>query len=286
MACMALASCGSGNEAPPTGQVVARAAGSEITATELNLEMPPLPGGTTGTSELRDQALEGLISRKILADYARETGLDKTPEAAMILQRSNELALAQLVEASLRKNAPPVSSDEVAQFVAANPANFAQRKLLSVDQIVVPPTAPALAKQLQSFENFQQVKDLLDRNRIRYVRTAAVMDTLNLEPDVADETSRLKEGSLLMSPSVDGGFIMSIITAIRSEPMENSGAIQVGRAILTAQRGNQQTRNGLAAIIKREMPKVMINPAYAPRRAKAGQSRPVPVAGNPTGEEN
>src|SRR3990167_1473829 len=43
ISCLALTACGAEKEKAPTGQVVARIAGAEITAAELRLETPSLP---------------------------------------------------------------------------------------------------------------------------------------------------------------------------------------------------------------------------------------------------
>lgn len=260
--CVTLAACGAEKETAPTGQVVARVAGEEITSAELRLETPALPDDPAAIREVQQQALDGLISRKVLASYAQSEGLDKTPEAAMLLNRARDLALAQLVQASLGKKVPKVSEDEVAQYVTAHPANFAQRKLLTVDQFILPPVSPSIAKQLNAFDTLQQVQLLMDQSGIKYVRSAAVMDTLSLDPEVAATTAGLKEGALLMSPGGDGGFVMSQITTIRAEPLEDAAALQAARFILTNQRNTLQVRNALEDIVKRERANVTVNPAF------------------------
>jgi EpsD family peptidyl-prolyl cis-trans isomerase len=269
ISCLALTACGAEKEKAPTGQVVARIAGAEITAAELRLETPSLPDDPVAVREIQQQALEGLISRKILAAYAQSEGMDKTPEAAMVLSRARDLALMQLVRSALSKNVPNVSDDEVAAYVTAHPASFAQRKLLTVDQFILPP-----------YQSLQQVKDLLERSGIKYVRSAAIMDTLSLEPEVAATTAGLKEGALLMTPGGDGGFVMSQITAIRAEPLEDAAALQAARFILTNQRSTTQVRNALNTIVKRERAKVMVNPAFVTKTGQATTAEPGPAKGD------
>jgi EpsD family peptidyl-prolyl cis-trans isomerase len=280
ISCLALTACGAEKEKAPTGQVVARIAGAEITAAELRLETPSLPDDPVAVREIQQQALEGLISRKILAAYAQSEGMDKTPEAAMVLSRARDLALMQLVRSALSKNVPNVSDDEVAAYVTAHPASFAQRKLLTVDQFILPPVSTSIAKQLAAYQSLQQVKDLLERSGIKYVRSAAIMDTLSLEPEVAATTAGLKEGALLMTPGGDGGFVMSQITAIRAEPLEDAAALQAARFILTNQRSTTQVRNALNTIVKRERAKVMINPAFVTKTGQATTAEPGPAKGD------
>lgn len=280
ISCLALAACSAEKEKAPTGQVVARVAGGEITAAELRLETPSLPDDPVAVREIQQQALEGLISRKILAAYAQSEGMDKTPDAAMILNRAKDLALTQLVRSALSKNVPKISDDEVAAYVMAHPASFAQRKLLTVDQFILPPVSTSIAKQLAAYQNLQQVQDLLQRSGIRYVRSAAIMDTLSLEPEVAATTAGLKEGALLMTPGGDGGFVMSQITAIRAEPLEDAAALQAARFILTNQRSTTQVRNALNAIVKRERAKVMVNPAFVTKTGQAIAPEPDTAKGD------
>ena len=276
---LVLAGCGRGdNGTVPTGQVVAKAGGAEITASELSLETPPNATDPFAAAAAQQQALQSIVARKLLVGYAKENKLDKSPEAAMVINRANDLALVQLVQISLGKNVPKVSDDEVSQFVSSHPANFAQRKLLSVEQYLIPQISPELAQKLQPLDNLEQVRAALERANARFVRSAAVIDTLNLAPDAAQRISGLGVGALLMSPSTDGGLVMSQIGAIRTEPLSGAEAQRSARTMLTRERNGQQIQNAMNDIVKRGQSGVTYNAAYDPSKTAGKRGGAAPTA--------
>ena len=72
---LTLSACGGKEDTKlDKGQVLATVNGTDVTANELNAE---LVGAQRKAIE--QQALQGLVDRTILADIARERGIDKSP---------------------------------------------------------------------------------------------------------------------------------------------------------------------------------------------------------------
>lgn len=107
-------------------QVVARAAGRELTLTDLRLEMSRL-GLSPADPASERVALESLMSRTLLAKAARDTSLHRKPEAIARMYAAQDQALADLY-LSIASQPPEPTREEIGRFMRENPTLFAGRK--------------------------------------------------------------------------------------------------------------------------------------------------------------
>lgn len=270
----ALALGGCGKSAEPTGQVVATVGGKEVTASELRLEQ----GQAEVSPAMQQAAFQNLVNRKLLAEEARRLKLDKTPAAAMMMQRAEETALVQLLEQNIAKSVPQVSADEARAYISSHPANFANRQLINVDQMMVPEVKPEIVRQMESLKTQAEFEALLNSNNIRFVRTAGVLDTLTLNAQGAQKLATMPVGEMFVSPIANGqGVSISRISGKRVEPLSGADAERAARQLLMAERGGQQVRERMKQIITAGQKSVEINPAFKPQTGAAGAAKP-PVA--------
>ena len=122
--------------------MIALVNGTEITAAELNEEAQ-----ARGIPIGRDPALKAaliaeLVDRKLLVQRAQEQGLDRDPGYLLAKRRSDEILLAQQILAASTDNRR-VSDPELKRYIAANPAAFARRALVTVDQLAITGRVPA-----------------------------------------------------------------------------------------------------------------------------------------------
>jgi len=106
-----LAGCGNGGEAElEKGQVVATVNGKDVTVHELNAELQgvDLPSGAQRKA-VEQAALQQVVQRRILADIARERGLDKTPMFLLQEKRAEETILARRSSRRPRRKCRPSS---------------------------------------------------------------------------------------------------------------------------------------------------------------------------------
>jgi len=107
-------------------QVVARAAGRELTLTDLRLEMSRLGLAPTDPKAERI-ALESLMARTLLAKAARDSSLHKKPEAVARMYAAQDQALADLY-LSIASQPPEPTREEITGYIRSNPTLFAERK--------------------------------------------------------------------------------------------------------------------------------------------------------------
>jgi len=274
MLSLALASCGKGeNKDAPKGQVIATVDGQEITASELRMELQNAPSDPNLAAAAQNAALQGLISRKLLVAEAKKRELDKSPLAAMFRARAEDLALVQLLQMNIASGVPKVSDDEVKDFVSSHPATFSQRRLISVDQLLVPKIDLKVVKQMEPLKTMPEVEALLNANKVQFVRSAAVLDTLNLNPDVATKVAGMGVDEILALPN-GSGVQVARITSSRVEPLSGEESQRIARLLLMQQRGATQVRQALEEIVKAGQSKVSINADYQAKKAPPAQPQP------------
>lgn len=272
-----LAGCGQKDAgSAPTGQVVATVDGKEITTSDLRLELGAAANDPATAAKQQGAALQAVINRKLLAEAAEERKLDQTPVAAMLIAKARELALIELLQQSIREGTPKVSEDEAKAYVQDNPMNFAQRKLLTVDQLIVPKVTPALVKEMEPLNTMSEITALLDKNKVEFRRSGSVIDTVAVAPDAAGKINALGVGDVFITPA-GGGAQISAIRDIRAEPLTGEQAVQAATAILTQKRGSGLLEEQMGSIIKAGQSKVKLNPAYETKPA-AGAKTPAPTA--------
>lgn len=263
-----VAACGDSQEAAaPTGQVVATVDGEEITTSELRLEIPPGASDPAAAASAQQNALNALISRKLLVAEAKRQELENSPLAAMVRKRAEDLAMVQLLQLNVAGGVPKVSDNEVEEFILSHPATFSQRRLISVDQLLIPQGQKELLKDLEPLNTLEAMEAVLNGKNIGFVRSATVLDTLNLDPDAADRIGQMPSGEVFLSPGPDGGLQASRVTSSRVEPLTGTEAKRVARLLLTQRRNAAQVRSAMEDVIKRGQQKVKINDAYLAKPA-------------------
>lgn len=267
-----LASCGGKGEAP-TGQVVATVDGQEITAAELKLELDGAPTEGPAAAAAQQAALQNLVARKLLVAEAKRRDLDNTPVAAMLKKRAEDAAVVQLLQRSVADGVPKVSDDEVSEYIRSHPTTFAQRRLITVNQLLVPAVDRNLVKQMEPLKTLGEVEELLNRNNIKFIRSANVMDSVRLNPDVAAKIASLPNGEVIIMPSGSGAQVSQIVSS-RTEPLTGAEAEQFARMLLTRQRTVSQVQEAMGQIVKSGQSKVKINPDYAPKASAKDQAPP------------
>ena len=138
-----LAGCGKGgeNQAVSKGQVVAHVGNDVITITELDNEfrLANIPADKQKQPEIVKRILGDLVLRKYLAQQALAAKLDREPGVLLDILRAREQVLASaFISRNVAAKASAISQSEVSKYIESNPQKFADRQLITVDQITFP----------------------------------------------------------------------------------------------------------------------------------------------------
>lgn len=257
---MALGACSK----KPGGQVVAVVNNQEITQQELKAEAQTAPQPAGEDPQVANAALlQRVVDRNLLADYAREQGLDRGPE---YVARRRLVEQALLVELALRKlagtQADPTPAEAQA-FVAANPTLYAQRQKLTLDQVrFVTPKDPAKAAALSKLATIDAIVAELKNSGMAFTRGSTVMDTGSVDPKVARQVLALSNAQVF-NITAGGQTYSSAVVARESIPSSpNDWQLQATQRLKQA-RAVTNVETSMAKL--RKSAKIEYDPAFKPK---------------------
>jgi EpsD family peptidyl-prolyl cis-trans isomerase len=252
-----LAAAASGCHRTPSGQVAATVDGDEITVSELRMEM----AGAPQTPQMQQAALQQLIGRKLLLKEAERQKLDDGPAAAAARSRAEETALAQLLGSKLASQANvDTSQNAIDQFISSHPTQFAGRKLISAEQLVVSGGTPALLAQISGLKSLPAVEAMLTQANVPFIKTQAVIDTAVLPPEVATKIASLSSDQIFAAPAQNGAIQVSRVLGSRPLPLAGDEARTAARSLIERTR-NDAAQARMRSIVEQGQKRVWIDPS-------------------------
>jgi peptidyl-prolyl cis-trans isomerase C len=225
VATVALGIALSGCSKKPTDQVVAIVNGEEISLPELNAELgnAQVPPGVD-KKLVQQQLLQRLVDRRLLAQAAKDQGLDRDPAYIVEQRRVMESMLVEKLAKRTNDTIPVPTAADIDKFVAGNPSLFSGRQLYSVDQIAF--ATPADASRLKALEpakTMEQVTVVLRQLGIQYQRANRVVDSATVPPDQMQKILSLPKGEPFVVPS-QGQVTVNVIVGNKAEPLPDTQA--------------------------------------------------------------
>jgi len=254
-AALLLAACGDKGGASadkPTGQVVARLNGEDITALEVNAELqgvqipPNMP-----RRDAEKQALANIIERRMLKQAAQTRELDKKPQFQLQERRTVEQLHVQALAADVAAKVPQPAREEVDAFIDANPFLFRDRKFFVLDQIQFLRPANIQTMGFEGAKTMGAVEAILASNNIEFRRQPASLDSLGANPEFVKEIIRVLEknpNELFMFANQQPGapapvMVVNEVKETRILPFTGERARQYASNFLR----NQKVQKALAA---------------------------------------
>lgn len=225
LAALAASAC---DDAPPTGQVLAKVGGAAITQRDIDADSEAADGRAGAGN--RSARLERAIDQTLMIQLARDARLDVTPDYLATRRRGEAAALIALYRRHVAARLPQPTTAEIETLIAQRPWMFARRAQLVLDQL---DTERAADLARSGPGSLAAIAAGLTARRIAFERTAAVVDTGAL-PDV--------EGRLLVDlppgrpVAIPGrGRIVAIVSRIPA-PITGDVARKVADAVLARMR--------------------------------------------------
>ncbi len=197
----------------PTGQVIAVVNGEEITQQELNAELELLQSQPTGDkSAVRKQILQQIVDRRLMAQVAKEEGIDREPLYVIRERRLQEELLVQMYGKNAADATRVPDAAAVQKYIQANPSKFRQRVAYLVDQISFDmPEDQAVLKQLESTKTLAEVEQTLQRLKIPFGKGKNSIDSFGVPAPVLKQILALPAGEPFIIPT-QGKVVVSVIT--------------------------------------------------------------------------
>jgi len=197
----------------PTGQVVAVVNGEEITQQELNAQISELPSPPVGDEKaVRRQILQQMVERRLMAQVAKQDGLDRDPTYIIRERRLKEDLLVQMYGKKVADTVRLPDAASIDNYVSANPEKFSQRTAYLVDQISFD-----VPKDLMSLKKLEQDKTLADVEvsltalNIKFSKGKNSIDSGRIPTEILKQILSLPAGEPFIIPS-QGKVVVSVIT--------------------------------------------------------------------------
>jgi len=265
----------------PKGQVVATVDGQEVTLAELQAE---LGGNASAPKAAQQAALQRIIARDLLAKAAHDQKLDQTPEFAVLLQRAKSDLAASLLERKMAGEVPPPTKDDADRFVEDHPTMFAQRQLIVLDQVQAPPSRDInLLRALQPLKDLGQAEQTLDSRGVPHQRTMTTLDTLNLDPRMAEQIEKATSDDLLIFAG-PRSLSVNQVKETHSMPFTGETASQYALRLLTNQRSQEAVQKQAQNIVLAAQDKIKYNPEFQPPKSGSPAAAAQPSAAAPAAQ--
>lgn len=225
-----------GDQPATKGQVVANVGDQVITTQELDNELrwANVPPDKQKDPEIIKRVLSELVVRKYLLQQALATKLDREPGVLLDLLRARE----QVLEKGYLNRAAAAKSPgrpEVDRYIANNPAKFANRKLLSVEQIGFPlgPNSQSIIDANKNAKSLDEIGQQLTSAGIPHGRQMGVLSTGDIPQDLYNEIEAKKADYVLFVRSGANGVFFTV-KGEETRPLAGEAAANLARQLLRA----------------------------------------------------
>lgn len=279
---MLLAGCGDkGGGEIEKGQVVATVAGKDVTIHELNAELQgtqmPANINADQRKQVEQAALAQVVNRRILADVARERGLDKTPMYLLQERRAEDGILVQMLQRSMSSAVKPPSQTELATFMAQNPDLFAERKIFTVDQLQFEtPRETRILQKYQPLNTMNEVEAMLKQDGLQYKRAPATLDVATANPQLVEQVLKMPKDNIFIIPA-GRTMVANLITDTKVVPLTGAQAQQLATGLIQQRKFADLIKRDLEPKVKKAESEVKYQAGFGPPKgaaAKAGAAAP------------
>lgn len=256
------------------GQTVAVVNGEEITSAELNAELSSanIPE-SANKEEARSRVLQTMIDRRLLAQHAREEGLDKSPEFLNRERRAREDLLINMLASRQIETAQLPSASEISRYQSSRPNMFANREQWTLSQLrFAMPKDEKVRQQITATKTLDQLASVLSANGIQFQRAQNKLDTAIIPPELYGQLASLPAGEPFIIPVGDAA-VASTIVAREPAALQGEQARPAAVASLRREQGVKVMQDRLKSL--RQSAEIDYKEGFSPEKpAKAGDKAP------------
>ena len=256
-----LSACGHKAE----GQTVAVVNGKEITLSELNFELglANVPPGADKAA-VRSQVLQSLIDRRLLADQAKQEGVETTPDFVNRKRRGEEDLLIAMLSAKRLNTIAVPTARETDAYMASHPAMFANHQVWDLVQAQFkPPADPAVQAAIDKTRTFPELLAVLEKSGVQISQQKNRLDTAVVPPELFQKIAALPNGEPFIVKIGDRA-IASVIVAREDKPIVGDQARPIAADALRKEQGAKDMANRVSGL--RKAAKIEYQKGFAPAK--------------------
>ena len=276
---VSISACSKDEKAAAT-QVAAKVGSQEISVHQINYVLsksganPTTPEQTTA---LRKAALDRLIDQQIAVAEALDKKLDRQPDVVMALDLARREVLARAFLEQVAAGTTKPTEDEIKKYWREHPALFAERRVFSVQELVVPVAAGALTQlkdMVTANKSMEDIAAWLKGRSIQFGGGAAQRTAEQIPLEILPRIHALKDGQTTI---IEGPQAVTLIKLVASQsaPLTEAQSLPRVQQFLTNQ------RNGEAAAAEMKKLKEKAKIAYVGDFAADAAKPAAPAAAAP-----
>jgi EpsD family peptidyl-prolyl cis-trans isomerase len=233
-----LAACGkkSGEPTASGGQVVAHVGDQVVTTQELENEFrwANVPTDKQKDPEVIKRVLSELVARKYLLQQALAAKLDREPGVLLDLLRSREQVLENAYLTRTAASKAPGKPD-VDKYISNNLSKFANRKLLSVEQVGFPlgPTSQSVIDANKDAKSLDDIDQQLTSAGIPHGRQMGMLNSGDIPQDFYNAIEARKADDVFFIRSGANGVFFKV-KGEEARPLEGEAAANLARQLMRA----------------------------------------------------
>ena len=235
---LALVGCGKNADqgAASKGQVVAHVGNEVVTTQELENEfrLANIPPDKQKDPATLKQVLNELVLRKYLLQQALSSKLDREPSVLLDLLRARSQVLASAYM-SRKVAAKAISKEDIDKYIADNPSKFANRQLVTVEQIAIPigPNTQAAVDASKDAKSLDEVDQKLTVLDVPHSRSMGVLNSGDIPENLFNAMQARKADDVFFARSGPNGMFFKV-KGEEARPLEGEAARNVARQFLRA----------------------------------------------------
>lgn len=233
-------------------QVVAKVNNTEITVHQLNyaLSKENINQGID-TQKLSENVAKTLVNQSLIYEQAQNAKLNQDPEVSMDLQFAQRKVLVDTYIGRALQAVTPPTEQEVADYYAANPRIFTNRKVFAFTELIARNNSleaidKLLAERSLDSLNMDSLQAALKEQSIENLVFHKMSGVEQISSNVADlfYAADLKPGQLIKVPDV--GVFYQIHTVI-SEPV----TLELAKPMIQGYLFNEKRKQTIENLIKK-----------------------------------
>ncbi len=250
VALLALAAC-SKEDSKPASQVAAKVNKEEISVHQINFVMQRTPGLKPEQAETAGrQVLERLIDQEVAVQKAQEQKLDRDPRVLQELEAARRDIIAKAYLAKVGEGVAKPAADEIKAYYDSKPALFRDRRIYSLQELVVEGSAEQIAALQEAMGKAKSLQEVIDHVRAQKLSTRASQNTVsaeNLPLALLDRFAAMKDGQTVLLPMPGGARLLTLVQS-RNAPVTEEQARPAIEQFLMVDRRRKAVEEDLRTI--------------------------------------
>lgn len=250
VALLALAACGK-EDGKPASQVAAKVNKEEISVHQINFVMQRTPGLKPEQAETAGrQVLERLIDQEVAVQKAQEQKLDRDPRVLQELEAARRDIIAKAYLAKVGEGVAKPAADEIKAYYDSKPALFRDRRIYSLQELVVEGSAEQIAALQEAMGKAKSLQEVIEHVRAQKLSTRASQNTVsaeNLPLALLDRFAAMKDGQTVLLPMPGGARLLTLVQS-RNAPVTEEQARPAIEQFLMVDRRRKAVEEDLRTI--------------------------------------